>query len=177
MPSTDVPVCWEVRCTRLCLESVQAQAVKTCPAHQAGEIFAFTNIHRQPAAWKPSGLLHMQPFFLYFQGNTATWWLLLELPRWPEGRCKQEEEEEAARSRRREVAVAPGKSQGGMLQLLVSEKHGEEIYPGHPECGEEFYQYSTGAAEHRGSISSLKGSQCCWVQLALGGCILHRCLK
>lgn len=50
--------------------------------------------------------------FLYFQGNTAAWWLLLELLRCPEGRCEQEEAERS----RRGVAGAPGKSQQGMLQ-------------------------------------------------------------
>lgn len=82
----------------VCLESVQVQAAKYCSAHWAEGNICLHKHSPSPCLLETRQALTYADLFLYFQGNTAAWWLLLELLRWSEGRC--EHQEEAAGRRR-----------------------------------------------------------------------------
>lgn len=131
-----------------CVHAGSLVTAKQCSVRQADGNICLHNYSSAPFLQDTRQALIYSDLFLYFQGNTAAWWLLLELLQWPEGRCEQQEE--AAGGRRR---------WSRWMQVLHCEgciSSRQEIYPRGASCGEGIYMCITRKPDYRGCLIPLR---------------------
>lgn len=128
--------------------SMQAVTAKRCSVCRVDGNICLHNYSSAPFLQDTRQAVTYSDLFLYFQGNTAAWWLLLELLQWPEGRCEQEEEDAGGR-----------RGWSRWMQVQHCERCSssrQETYPRDALCGEGIYSCITGKPDSKGCLVALR---------------------